>query len=289
MRTSTRSAAMSSPPRYRLYQLCPIPNQPGHSPVLFKYLTLVARYRNSENARFSDPSGYRAIERSECTGIGASNFEQRSTMWCVGPNGVEDRDVRNINRQNAGVGRPVRIRLRFRKRGRVVECTGLENRQGSNPFVSSNLTASARPASNLLATSPRDANRFDSLARNGPRHAIRPEPVAPSAQSCACDKQDSLVATSPARRPRTGDQCRHAQISRTRTPTAPLSQASTRWGGSDAAIPKPHRRGNVSMEARSQIKSINKHVQARARSVDRFRDGLMSNRGKMRQFLDIAR
>jgi len=32
---------------------------------------------------------------------------------------------------------------RVRKRGRVVECTGLENRQGGNPFVSSNLTASA--------------------------------------------------------------------------------------------------------------------------------------------------
>ena len=30
-----------------------------------------------------------------------------------------------------------------RKRGRAVECTGLENRQWGNPFVSSNLTASA--------------------------------------------------------------------------------------------------------------------------------------------------
>ena len=30
-----------------------------------------------------------------------------------------------------------------RKRGRAVECTGLENRQGRESFVSSNLTASA--------------------------------------------------------------------------------------------------------------------------------------------------
>ena len=29
------------------------------------------------------------------------------------------------------------------KRGRAVECTGLENRQGRESFVSSNLTASA--------------------------------------------------------------------------------------------------------------------------------------------------
>jgi hypothetical protein len=33
---------------------------------------------------------------------------------------------------------------RLRKRGRVVECTGLENRHRGNPIVSSNLTASAR-------------------------------------------------------------------------------------------------------------------------------------------------
>lgn len=31
----------------------------------------------------------------------------------------------------------------FRKRGRVVECNGLENRRGFTPLVSSNLTASA--------------------------------------------------------------------------------------------------------------------------------------------------
>ena len=31
----------------------------------------------------------------------------------------------------------------LRKRGRAVECTGLENRQGRESFVSSNLTASA--------------------------------------------------------------------------------------------------------------------------------------------------
>ena len=33
------------------------------------------------------------------------------------------------------------------KRGRAVECTGLENRQGRESFVSSNLTASATPSS----------------------------------------------------------------------------------------------------------------------------------------------
>lgn len=34
--------------------------------------------------------------------------------------------------------------LSKRKCGRVVECTGLENRRRLTPFVSSNLTASAR-------------------------------------------------------------------------------------------------------------------------------------------------
>ena len=40
-----------------------------------------------------------------------------------------------------------RDRLQFmdRKRGRAVEGTGLENRRRGNPFVSSNLTASANP------------------------------------------------------------------------------------------------------------------------------------------------
>ena len=42
----------------------------------------------------------------ECTGldeIAWSDFEQGSDS-CVGPNGVEDRDVRNINRQIDGLG-----------------------------------------------------------------------------------------------------------------------------------------------------------------------------------------
>ncbi len=37
-----------------------------------------------------------------------------------------------------------RLQFRSRKRGRAVEGTGLENRRRGNPFVSSNLTASAR-------------------------------------------------------------------------------------------------------------------------------------------------
>jgi hypothetical protein len=50
------------------------------------------------------------------------------------------------------VGSKDRCRLsKSWKRGRVVECTGLENRQGSNPFVSSNLTASARNKGALLS------------------------------------------------------------------------------------------------------------------------------------------
>ena len=36
-----------------------------------------------------------------------------------------------------------------RKRGRAVECTGLENRQRRKAFVSSNLTASAKPIGNF--------------------------------------------------------------------------------------------------------------------------------------------
>ena len=37
-----------------------------------------------------------------------------------------------------------RLQFRPRKRGRAVEGTGLENRRRGNPFVSSNLTASAK-------------------------------------------------------------------------------------------------------------------------------------------------
>ena len=36
------------------------------------------------------------------------------------------------------------------KRGRAVECTGLENRQGRESFVSSNLTASATQPHNFV-------------------------------------------------------------------------------------------------------------------------------------------
>ena len=36
-----------------------------------------------------------------------------------------------------------RLQFELRKRGRAVEGTGLENRRRGNPFVSSNLTASA--------------------------------------------------------------------------------------------------------------------------------------------------
>ena len=38
---------------------------------------------------------------------------------------------------------PDRLQFKARKRGRAVEGTGLENRRRGNPFVSSNLTASA--------------------------------------------------------------------------------------------------------------------------------------------------
>ena len=40
------------------------------------------------------------------------------------------------------------------KRGRAVECTGLENRQGRESFVSSNLTASAIWLCNIFLTEP---------------------------------------------------------------------------------------------------------------------------------------
>lgn len=39
-----------------------------------------------------------------------------------------------------------------RKLGRAVECTGLENRQGCEPFVSSNLTASANKLRNIVSS-----------------------------------------------------------------------------------------------------------------------------------------
>ena len=41
---------------------------------------------------------------------------------------------------------PDRLQFKARKRGRAVEGTGLENRRRGNPFVSSNLTASAMHA-----------------------------------------------------------------------------------------------------------------------------------------------
>ena len=46
-----------------------------------------------------------------------------------------------------------RDRLQFKswKRGRAVEGTGLENRRRGNPFVSSNLTASAKFSHPALA------------------------------------------------------------------------------------------------------------------------------------------
>ena len=40
-----------------------------------------------------------------------------------------------------------RLQFQARKRGRAVEGTGLENRRRGNPFVSSNLTASAMASS----------------------------------------------------------------------------------------------------------------------------------------------
>ena len=40
------------------------------------------------------------------------------------------------------------------KRGRAVECTGLENRQGRESFVSSNLTASAIRLHNFVVIEP---------------------------------------------------------------------------------------------------------------------------------------
>ena len=45
--------------------------------------------------------------------------------------------------QQRGGGIIDRLQFKSRKRGRAVEGTGLENRRRGNPFVSSNLTASA--------------------------------------------------------------------------------------------------------------------------------------------------
>ena len=61
--------------------------------------------------------------------------------------------------------------LSKRKCGRVVECTGLENRRRLTPFVSSNLTASANSIHSF--TSPFLAQT--SLARN-----FRPKPLSES-------------------------------------------------------------------------------------------------------------
>ena len=47
--------------------------------------------------------------------------------------------------QQRRIESPDRLQFTIRKRGRAVEGTGLENRRWGNPFVSSNLTASATP------------------------------------------------------------------------------------------------------------------------------------------------
>ena len=47
--------------------------------------------------------------------------------------------------QQRKAGSRDRLQFMARKRGRAVEGTGLENRRRGNPFVSSNLTASANP------------------------------------------------------------------------------------------------------------------------------------------------
>ena len=46
--------------------------------------------------------------------------------------------------QQRRAGLPDRLQFEAWKRGRAVEGTGLENRRRGNPFVSSNLTASAK-------------------------------------------------------------------------------------------------------------------------------------------------
>ena len=67
------------------------------------------------------------------------------------------------------------------KRGRAVECTGLENRQGRESFVSSNLTASATILNNIvlveslpLIEAYREAYRIENLRHGTNRHSISP-------------------------------------------------------------------------------------------------------------------
>ena len=61
--------------------------------------------------------------------------------------GIDDICRRTFATQNFLLGRIFAniTTLSKRKCGRVVECTGLENRRRLTPFVSSNLTASANP------------------------------------------------------------------------------------------------------------------------------------------------
>ena len=64
-----------------------------------------------------------------------------------------------------------RLQFEARKRGRAVEGTGLENRRRGNPFVSSNLTASAKFPLEPVAA-PLSARRIKCLRKQkhlGPR------------------------------------------------------------------------------------------------------------------------
>jgi len=68
--------------------------------------------------------------------------------------------------RGAGITDPANQR---RKRGRVVECTGLENRHRGNPVVSSNLTASANTsiaAMRIESPCTRNVHALHGVSRN---------------------------------------------------------------------------------------------------------------------------
>ncbi len=76
-----------------------------------------------------------------------------------------------------------RLQFKTRKRGRAVEGTGLENRRRGNPFVSSNLTASAKFAlSGRNSFGQQRPSRLGTAARSAKRRLFVNESSQPALQ-----------------------------------------------------------------------------------------------------------
>ena len=80
-------------------------------------------------------------EWSKATGSSRGQDAEANIGAADGPKG----EAQDVPSQSGGV------RLKLRRDGRVVECTGLEIRQGRKPLVGSNPTSSAIPDRSTLS------------------------------------------------------------------------------------------------------------------------------------------